>query len=178
MSSTSRESYDEFAMARSKKTTELFVRNFIFGVEDSLVSTVGFISGVAAGGLSKGNIFLAGMVLIFVEAFSMGVGSYLSEDSAEQFVEKKKDMSNNTIIAAVIMFVSYFICGMIPLSPYIVLEVSQAFPISIIFSLIALFLLGSLSARYFKRNWLTHGIKMMLIGGLAIAAGIVVASFI
>jgi VIT1/CCC1 family predicted Fe2+/Mn2+ transporter len=165
-------------MARNKKTTELFVRNFIFGVEDSLVSTVGFISGVATGGLSKGNIFLAGMVLIFVEAFSMGVGSYLSEDSAEQFVEKKKDKTNNTIFAAIIMFVSYFVCGMIPLSPYILLPVAQAFPLSNIFSLVALFLLGALSARYFKRNWLIHGIKMMVIGGLAIGAGIVVATFI
>lgn len=165
-------------MARNKKTTELFVRNFIFGVEDSLVSTVGFVSGIATGGLSKGNIFLAGMVLICVEAFSMGVGSYLSEDSAEQFVEKKKDKTNNTIFAAIIMFISYFICGMIPLSPYILLPINQAFPLSNIFSLIALFLLGSLSARYFKRNWLIHGIKMMVIGGMAIGAGIVVATFI
>lgn len=143
-----------------------------------MVSTVGFVSGIAAGGLSKGNIFLAGMVLIFVEAFSMGVGSYLSEDSAEQFVEKKTDKTNNTIIAAVIMFISYLICGLIPLSPYIFLDIPQAFPVSIVFSLIALFLLGSISARYFKRKWLTHGTKMLIIGGLAIAAGIVVAMFI
>ena len=37
-----------------------FIRNFIFGVEDSLVSTVGLLSGVVVGGVSKDAVVLVG----------------------------------------------------------------------------------------------------------------------
>lgn len=158
----------------TKRQSEVYVRNFIFGVEDSLVSTVGFVSGVAAAGFDKQNVFLGGMVLIFVEAFSMGVGSYLSEDSAEEFIDHKKGGSRSSFIGAIIMFFSYLIFGMVPLSPYMFLPVSDAMWVSILFSLIALFLLGALSARYYRRRWVKHGIKMFVVGGLAILAGILV----
>jgi VIT1/CCC1 family predicted Fe2+/Mn2+ transporter len=51
----------------------IYLRNFIFGVEDSLVSTVGLLSGVAVAGVASRTILLTGVVLIFVEAFSMAV---------------------------------------------------------------------------------------------------------
>lgn len=164
-------------MVKNSKRTEIYVRNFIFGVEDSLVSTAGFVSGVAAAGFPKTNVFLAGMVLIVVEAFSMGVGSYLSEDSAEEFTKHKR-VQSFSISGAIIMFFSYLLFGLIPLTPYIIFSRAIAFPTSILFSLIALFLLGALSAQYFHRDFLRHGLKMLVVGGLAIAAGIVVGQIV
>lgn len=158
----------------TKRQNEVYVRNFIFGVEDSLVSTVGFVSGVAVAGFGKQNVFLAGLVLIFVEAFSMGVGSYLSEDSAEEFIDHKKSGSRSSVIGALIMFFSYLFFGLIPLSPYVLLSVKDGLILSILFALVALFLLGALSARYFHRSWLKHGLKMLIVGGLAVMAGIIV----
>ena len=62
----------------------MFLRNTVFGVEDSLVSTVGLLSGIAAtGSVSKSFILLTGIVYISVEAFSMAVGSFLSEEFVE-----------------------------------------------------------------------------------------------
>ncbi len=63
-----------------------FIRNFVFGVEDSLVSTVGLLSGIAVAGIGRSDIVVTGVVLISVEVFSMGVGSFLSERSAEEYV--------------------------------------------------------------------------------------------
>ena len=60
-----------------------YFSSFIFGVEDSLVSTVGLLSGVAVAGVNRSGIFVTGVILIFVEAFSMGVGNFLSEDFAK-----------------------------------------------------------------------------------------------
>ena len=54
-----------------------YFSSFIFGVEDSLVSTVGLLSGVAVAGVTRTDIFITGIILIFVEAFSMGVGNFL-----------------------------------------------------------------------------------------------------
>lgn len=164
-------------MAGTKKEAfATYVRNFIFGVEDSLVSTVGLLSGVAVAGLPKRDIFLTGIVLIFVEAFSMGVGSYLSESSAEEFTGAKKSLS---LQGSLIMFFSYFAAGFIPLAPYIIFAVIPAFLISVLLSLVALFILGAVSSKFFKTDHTTrHGIKMLIIGGLAIAVGIVVGKLV
>ena len=48
----------------------LYIRNFVFGVEDSLASTVGLLSGIATAGVNASTIVVTGAVLIFVEAFS------------------------------------------------------------------------------------------------------------
>jgi VIT1/CCC1 family predicted Fe2+/Mn2+ transporter len=147
-----------------------FVRNFIFGVEDSLVSTVGLVSGVAVAGVEQSTIILTGLVLIVVEALSMGVGSLLSESSTQELVFRK-GASRLPIVGGLVMFISYFVAGFIPLAPYAVFTVSQAFPLSIIASLVALFLLGFVSASLLQGKRARSGIRMLVLGGLAIGAG-------
>ena len=149
------------------------MRNFVFGVEDSLVSTVGLLSGIAVADTDLRTIILTGVVLIFVEAFSMAVGSFLSESSAEEYLHQRKKMHALPIMASIIMFFSYFIAGFVPLSPYIVLPVTSALPLSIGFSLAALFLLGILGAKITKRNIFRGGFRMFIIGGLALLVGII-----
>jgi len=75
---------------RERRLGEVYLRNFVFGVEDSLVSTVGLLSGIAAAGVAQKDILVSGVVLIFVEAFSMAVGSFLSEEFAEEYVAKSR----------------------------------------------------------------------------------------
>ena len=161
-----------------QSTFALYFRNFIFGVEDSLVSTVGLLSGIAIAGVPRATIFLTGMVLIFVEGFSMGVGSFLSEDSSEGVMHQKQVKDFHVILAAIIMFISYFFAGFIPLFPYTILETPKAFPVSILLSLVTLFILGLISARYSKRNYLKTGLKMLVIGGIAIGLGVFVGAAI
>jgi VIT1/CCC1 family predicted Fe2+/Mn2+ transporter len=155
-----------------------YLRNFVFGVEDSLVSTVGLLSGVAVADTETKTIILAGVVLIFVEAFSMGVGSLLSDNVEVEFQNKKDISLAKSGKGGLIMFVSYFISGFIPLVPYLIFETREAFWVSIILSLIALFFLGTLSATISKTNKLKQGIEMCLIGGLAIGLGVSVGSLV
>ncbi|MBU1032444.1 MAG: VIT1/CCC1 transporter family protein [Patescibacteria group bacterium] len=162
----------------SKIKRAAYVRNFIFGVEDSLVSTVGLVSGVAAAGVDRSTIFITGLILIVVEALSMGVGSMLSETSAEEFIFRKIKSDSHPTIGGLIMFISYFVAGFIPLIPYILFDVTQAFPLSILASLVALFLLGYVSARFYKARVLKSGVRMLVLGGLAIFAGVLVGSLL
>lgn len=166
-------------MAKKRKTNSktifaLYFRNFIFGVEDSLVSTVGLLSGVAIADVPKSTIFLSGIVLIFVEAFSMGAGSFLSEQSAEGYKKRKETTSWTTVLAAIIMFVSYFASGFIPLFPYIILPVEIAFWTSIGAALFTLFILGLVAAKISKISLFQNGLRMLLIGGVAIGLGVTV----
>lgn len=156
----------------------LYFRNFIFGVEDSLVSTVGLLSGVAIADVPTSTIFLSGIVLIFVEAFSMGAGSFLSEQSAEGYKTRKQATSITIILGGVIMFFSYFLAGFIPLSPYLFLSVEIAFWVSIIVSLFALFSLGVIAARLSKISIWKSALRMFLIGGTAIALGVLVGRIV
>ncbi|MBL8031340.1 MAG: VIT1/CCC1 transporter family protein, partial [Candidatus Doudnabacteria bacterium] len=96
----------------NKKKVE-YVRNFIFGVEDSLVSTVGLVSGVAVAGVSNKNVVLTGMVLVFVEAFSMAVGSLLSENSADEYESKSEVALSGAVGYSVVMFGSYLLSGIL-----------------------------------------------------------------
>ena len=165
-------------MRVNKESFAIFARNFIFGAEDSLVSTVGLLSGVAVGGLPRSEILLTGVVLIFVEAFSMGVGSYLSESSAEEYLNHKKRMFNRSLEGSVIMFVSYLLAGLVPLLPYVIIKGDGAFGFSIFCSLVALLILGLISGKILKIPLVKSGIRMLVIGGMAVGVGVLVASII
>lgn len=161
---------------RSRFTNSVYIRNVVFGGEDSLVSTVGLLSGIAAGGVVRQDIILTGVVLIFVEALSMGVGSFLSESTAEEYLNRAGTTSAR--IGAGIMFISYFILGFIPLFPYVILPVDQAFWASILASIAALFLLGWFSGHELKRNVLRSSLKMAILGGSTIAIGVIIGKLI
>jgi len=161
-----------------KEVAALYLRNFIFGVEDSLVSTVGLLSGIAVAGVPKRTILISGVVLIFVEAFSMAAGSFLSEHSAEEHKAEEELPVGTSVVAGTIMFFSYFIAGFIPFFPYLLFTSMIALYISIGISLIALFILGAASARYSKVKVVKRGMRMFIVGGIAIGLGVFVGSLL
>ena len=154
-----------------------YLRNFIFGVEDSLVSTVGLISGVAAAGVSRKNIILTGVVLVCVEAFSMGVGTLVSETTAKEYEQQSQEPMDHSFGYAAVMLLSYLFAGLLVILPYIVVK-NWAFVLSIAVSLMALFFLGVVSA------WLSHirkirqGALFVFLGGAAIVLGIAVGQLV
>lgn len=155
-----------------------YFRNFIFGVEDSLVSTVGLLSGIAAAELSVKTIILSGIILILVEAVSMAAGSFLSEYSALGLETRAETPSRGNFISGGIMFLSYFLSGFIPLFPYLIFPVSIAFNYSIFFSLGVLFLLGIMAARISGTSMLRNALRMTCVGGIAIGVGVIAGNII
>lgn len=153
---------------------EGFLRNFIFGVEDSLVSTVGFVSGIAAASVAHETILLSGIVLIFVEAFSMGVGSALSEESVQEARQHRSVRWARAFSGGMIMFFSYLGAGFLVLSPYLLSEPAIARSQSIALSLVLLFLLGVISAKIARLPVFRRALRMLVIGGLAILLGALV----
>lgn len=151
-----------------------YIRSFTFGVEDSLISTVGLLSGIAAGRVDRLTIVLTGLVLVFVEAFSMAIGALLSEQSAQEYLRHKEVPLSRALGTAAIMFTSYLLAGLVPLSPYIFFFSGLAFWLSIGLSLLALALLGIASARLFHCNIGHRTGEMIILGLLAIAVGIIV----
>lgn len=154
---------------------DIYVRNIIFGILDSLVSTVGLLAGLSASGAQGSTIVATGIIYAFVEAFSMAVGSFISEESVE-FGTYSSNMG--PVVGGVTMFLSVVFAACIPILPY-ALAVSYALLWSIGASLIALFVVG-LSIRAVKpvegRVLVRHIVKVMLLGGAAIILGVAIGS--
>lgn len=166
-------------MSNVRKTLSVsYIRNFIFGVEDGLASTVGFLAGIATAGVPRPTIILTGIVLIFVEAFSMGIGSLLSEHSAQEYTRHREVPFHGSFLGALVMFLSYGLAGFVALAPYILLDIGIALPFSIFLSLIVLFGVGALSARLIKINIFRHSLEMLFIGGIAITAGVIIGTLL
>lgn len=160
------------------KDHSLFIRNFTFGVEDSLVSTVGLLAGIAVAGVEQPQIILTGLVLIFVEAVSMGVGSLISEQSVQQYQTNGNAVMRQSISAAAIMFVSYVLAGFIPLSPYFYSASRGAVIASVGLSLVSLFMLGAVSAKMFRSKVWRDGLFTLMMGGAAILVGVAVGQIV
>ncbi len=161
-------------MKISKKNYSLIIRNFTFGVEDSLVSTVGLLAGIAIADLPRSSIVVTGLVLIFVEAFSMAVGSLLSEQSVEEYEIHKEVSLTKPMGAAAVMFFSYVLAGLIPLAPYFHSASTSTVVMSVVFTLFSLFLLGVFNAKMFHVRVWRDGLLTLIMGGIAILVGIIV----
>lgn len=64
------------------------IRELVFGLEDSLVSTMGVVVGVGAGTADARVVMLSGVVLVIVEALSMAAGSFISSKSHREMLEQ------------------------------------------------------------------------------------------
>ncbi len=159
---------------RKELTAPGSIREIIFGLEDSLVSTLGAVTGIAAGTDSTYVVVLSGLVLIAVESVSMAAGSYLSSEAARD-VDRTND---RPLRGAVVMLVAYALGGMVPLVFYLLLPVRFAYAPSIIATVITLFLVGAWKGKLAKQSLWKSGLQMMSISIAAAAIGYGIGAFI
>ena len=209
------------------------LRDAVFGTQDGLISTLGALTGIAAGTGSGHAVVVAGFVIIVVESLSMAAGSYLSSKSQREYLERllkeeeeeiardpegerlelwemyrsrgyadaeieiiaKRLMSNPKLLLedmahkelgispealeeplgnAFVMGTSYVAGGLIPVLPYLTLPIAEAMPISIMGTLLALFLFGGLKGRIVKQSWWRSGLEMLVVAGVAALAGFLI----
>lgn len=93
------------------------LKNMTFGIEDSIVSTSGVLLGVNAANLTRREILITGFILVLVESLSMAYGTFISDEAFIKSEGTTKDL-NQVLFYALIMFLSYFIIGIVLLSPF------------------------------------------------------------
>jgi len=149
------------------------LREIIFGLEDSLVTSLGTVTGVAAATHSAGMVIISGVVVVCVSTLSMSAGSYLSSKSAASLrlrTGDEKRLTDISLKAALVMGVSYLLGGFVPIIPYVFdyiitkpLAISLFTLISMIITATTLFGIGYWSGSCTKRNPLHSGIEMLLV---------------
>src|SRR3989338_6164267 len=213
------------------------LRDAVFGTQDGLISTMGALTGSAAGTGNNEAVVVAGFVIIVVESLSMAAGSYLSSKSQREYLERLlkeeeeeiardpegeraelcemyrrrgfadaeieiianrlmsdpklllEDMAHKELGMApegleeplgnaVVMGPAYVAGGLIPVLPYLILPMASAMPVSIVGTILFLFLVGGLKGRIVQQSWWRSGLEMLTIAGLAGLAGFVVGRLV
>lgn len=165
------------------------IRELVFGAQDGMVSTLGALTGIAIGSGNHFFVILSGLVVVAVEATSMGIGSYLSTKSVAEIAKRRFkaerseigryiQQTENPQRAGVTMFFSYIAGGFIPILAYLFLPIENAIFISIGMTLFALFLLGVGVARFTGQKLLRSGLRMLLVAGVAVVVGLGVGNFV
>lgn len=149
------------------------IRAVIFGVEDSLVSTTGLIAGISVGTSNKSVVIVSGLVAIAVEAISMGAGEYISDDSLEQ-ADRRTKRPHQARKNGILMLLSYFFAGLIPLLPVILIDYPASLYVSITMALFGLLALGYIKGKLLHTDPWRGAVKVLIVGGLATALGIAV----
>lgn len=154
-----------------KNTQKEYLQSAMFGFNDALVSTTGVIVGISTGTGNKQVVILAGVVTILVEALSMGSGQYLSSKSAHQL--DKSESFRVPLMSGAIMFVAYFLAGLVPLLAIFLSPMSYARNVAIVAALICLLILGYAKGKIVKVSPVKSALEVFIIGGAATAIGIV-----
>ncbi len=159
-----------------EKVQKEYLQSAMFGFNDALVSTTGVIVGVSTGTSNKEVVILAGVVTILVEALSMGAGQYSSSKTAHQL--DKSETFRVPLISGIIMFISYFLAGLVPLLPILFFPMAYSRDVAIVASLIGLFTLGYWKGKVVKVSPLKSALEILIIGGIATSVGIIVGSIL
>jgi len=65
------------------------VREFVFGIQDGLMSTLGLLTGVQGATESTAVVIITGLTAMFSGAISMAAGSYLSSSAEKDIFDKE-----------------------------------------------------------------------------------------
>lgn len=74
------------------------IREVVFGMNDGLVSTVGFVAGITGSIGESKIVLLTGMASIMAGAISMLIGAYLASKSQREFFEKELERERREIV--------------------------------------------------------------------------------
>ncbi len=159
-----------------KDMHEDYLRSMLFGLQDGLVSTTGVVAGITIGIQDKPIIILAAFVAVTVEATSMAAGQYSSEKAVHQ-MDKTHSHTDNLFLGALIMFVSYYLAGLVPIIPTILLPIEYSQLVSVPASFAALFLVGFFKGKIVRTRALRSAFEMFVVGGIATFFGLIVGHF-
>ncbi|MDO8661252.1 MAG: VIT1/CCC1 transporter family protein [Candidatus Woesearchaeota archaeon] len=157
------------------------LRNIILGGQDGLVNVLGIVLGVGAATQDAKLILLTGLVATAAESVSMAAVAYTSSKAEKEFDKSVRDKHGKTLHPlheAVVVGGSSVIGSLIPLVPFVFLNVMPAMIIAVIFCAIVLFCAGVFKARLTKTPQMRSGIELVVIGLLAALAGYIIGAIV
>lgn len=157
----------------------------VYGANDGIITTFAVVAGVAGASLPISVVLILGLANMVGDGISMGLSNYLGERSSRRFWR----YHNHAPLAdlhvwhsGAITFLAFNLAGLLPLAPYLIglfgINLADPFVWSIISTLIALFLIGSLRTPITRGIWWINGFEMLSVGALAAVAAYLTGSLV
>ncbi|WP_049893876.1 VIT1/CCC1 transporter family protein [Salinarchaeum sp. Harcht-Bsk1] len=150
-----------------------YLAEVIYGANDGIVTTFAVVSGVAGAALNPSIVLILGAANLFADGFSMGMSNYLSRRSELDYERSVQGDEPGPPSApsdaksprrtAFVTFLAFVVAGWAPLIPYI-LALEPSFPLSIAFTGLAFFAVGSSRSVVTRRRWYVNGAEMFVVG--------------
>jgi vacuolar iron transporter family protein len=171
-----REPADALGIARH------YIRDIVYGANDGIMTTFAVVAGVTGGALSARAVLIVGTANLLADGLSMGVGNYLgirsheSARAAEGLPEEEAAPARHGTAT----FLAFAAAGALPLCPYVfAADPGMRFGLSVLFTCVALFAVGSSRSLVTVDRWWIAGLEMLLLGvlvaGAAYGSGALVA---
>ena len=150
-----------------------YIRDIIYGANDGIITTFAVVAGVTGGALSPKAVLVVGTANLIADGLSMGVGNYLSIRSHES-ARAAQDLPEEEAAPArhgLATFLAFGVAGMSPLLPYALgASPDIRFGLSVLITLAALFVVGSLRSIVTVERWTTAGMEMLVLGAVVAVA--------
>ena len=150
-----------------------YIRDIIYGANDGIITTFAVVAGVTGGALSPATVLIVGVANLFADGLSMGVGNYLSIRSHES-ARAAQDLPEEEASPArhgLATLLAFVVAGAVPLLPFAAgTPKEMQFVLSVILTLTALFVVGSLRTLVTIDRWWTAGLEMLALGALVAGA--------
>jgi VIT1/CCC1 family predicted Fe2+/Mn2+ transporter len=150
-----------------------YLGDVIYGANDGIITTFAVVAGVTGGALSVSAVLIVGVANLFADGLSMGVGNYLSIRSRESAREAASLPQEEARPArhGFATLLAFMVAGAFPLVPFVLPDLTIArFPLSVAFTLLALFGVGASRALVTVDRWWTAGLEMLGLGIVVAAA--------
>ena len=151
------------------------VREILMGAQDNLTNVLAVVLGVAIGAGRADLVALAGLAAAMAEAVSMG-GVLYTSTRAEQSLDRDVGIGSRRPArltpaqSGLTTFAAALAGGLIPLTPFLLLDLTAAVIASLFISLSTLFALGSWTGRIGGHVWWRDGLRILVVAGLAAIA--------
>lgn len=164
-----------------------FLRDIIFGVHDALLTNIGIVTGFVAALQDNRLIVMAALIDVFISAFAMAFGTYLSRTSEDEYLKGQldtdahkevSDILANPVMAAVVMWFSYVISGLIPLIPFFFgLVPGEALKYAVVLALLVFFVVGVLKGLITRTSPWKSGLQFLAFGTFAAVVGYAIGNY-
>ena len=123
---------------------------------------------------------ISGLAAAFAESISMAAVAYTSGRAGEEYYRKKRrviaEEFGHPIRDALIVGFAAIIGSFVPLIPFIILSVRDAFWATIGISTLILFASGAIKAKYTGANPFRSAVEMAVVGMTAAIAGYLIGA--
>jgi len=163
-----------------KEFQRKYLPEFVYGGIDGAITTLAVMAGAMGASLSASIVLILGFANLIADGFSMAVSNYLSVKSQKDLrTHTHKEDNKNPLKTGFATFISFVVIGLIPLLPFLMGLISKfidayKFNLSIIFTAIALLIVGGIKGNITKKKYFKSAIETLVIGGIAATLAFVV----